>query len=132
MTPSSKFKKTKLINKNAIKPKIGDPPGNLFQNALTSPGILAIFWSTPFPGLSTRVHLCCHRLPVSKDHCCSYIFDIPYNFSRNFFLGFFLGQNYFHLFYVWTASYLLWDFGFEMSLKQCYPDCQFLLIQKYF
>ena len=29
---------------------------------------------------------------------------------------------------VWTASFLLWDFGFEMSLKQCFPDCQFLVV----
>jgi hypothetical protein len=40
---SGKFSK-KLVNKNAIKHKIGDPPGNFVRKALTPPapsGILA-------------------------------------------------------------------------------------------
>jgi hypothetical protein len=38
----------KLVNKNAIKPKIGGPPWQFFLKALTSPGILAKTSSTPY------------------------------------------------------------------------------------
>jgi hypothetical protein len=51
----SKFSKKK-VNKNAMKPKIGDPPGNFGLTALTPQG----FWQKfelP-PGISTRVLLC--------------------------------------------------------------------------
>jgi hypothetical protein len=50
--PRQIFKK--LVNKNAIKPKIGVPPWQFFLKPLTPP--LGIS-STP-PGFSTLVHLC--------------------------------------------------------------------------
>ncbi len=56
-TPRQIFKK--LINKNAIKPKIGGPPPRqFFLKPLTPPplGILAKT-SSPPPGFSARVHL---------------------------------------------------------------------------
>jgi hypothetical protein len=43
----------KFVNKNAIKPKIGDLPGNFVQIALTPGKNL----SHPSPGFSTCVHL---------------------------------------------------------------------------
>jgi hypothetical protein len=51
-----------LVNKNAIKPKIGGPPWQFFLKPLTPPppGILAKTSSTPPPGFSTRVHLSCY------------------------------------------------------------------------
>ncbi len=51
----------KLVNKNAIKLKIGVPPLAIFPETLDPPpplGILAKTSRTPSPGLSTRVHLC--------------------------------------------------------------------------
>jgi hypothetical protein len=48
----------KLVNKNAIKRKIGGPPWQFFLKPLTPPlGILAKTSRTPSPGFSTRVHL---------------------------------------------------------------------------
>jgi hypothetical protein len=48
----------KLINKNAIKRKIGVPPLAIFPETLDPPlGILAKTSRTPSPGFSTRVHL---------------------------------------------------------------------------
>jgi hypothetical protein len=38
-TPQENFKS--LVNKNAIKPKIGDHPGNFVQKFFTLPGISA-------------------------------------------------------------------------------------------
>jgi hypothetical protein len=37
--PQANFKR--LVNKIAVKPKIGDPPGNFIRKALTPSGILA-------------------------------------------------------------------------------------------
>jgi hypothetical protein len=49
----------KLVNKNAIKRKIGGPPLAIFPETLDPPlGILAKTSRTPSPGFSTRVHLC--------------------------------------------------------------------------
>jgi hypothetical protein len=49
----------KLVNKNAIKRKIGGPPLAIFPETLDPPlGILAKTSRTPPPGFSTRVHLC--------------------------------------------------------------------------
>ncbi len=54
--PRQIFKK--LVNKNAIKPKIGGPPRQFFPKPLTPPlGILAKTSRTPSPGFSTRVHI---------------------------------------------------------------------------
>jgi hypothetical protein len=48
----------KLVNKNAIKRKIGGPPLAIFPETLNPPlGILAKTSRTPSPGFSTRVHL---------------------------------------------------------------------------
>ena len=48
----------KLVNKNAIKRKIGGPPLAIFPETLDPPlGILAKTSRTPSPGFSTRVHL---------------------------------------------------------------------------
>ena len=44
----------KLVNKNAIKRKIGGPPLAIFPETLV---ILAKTSRTPSPGFSTRVHL---------------------------------------------------------------------------
>jgi hypothetical protein len=47
----------KLVNKKAIKPKIGGPPLAIFPETLDPPlGILAKTSRTPFPGFTTRVH----------------------------------------------------------------------------
>jgi hypothetical protein len=49
----------KLVNKNAIKLKIGGPPLAIFPETLDPHlGILAKTSRTPSPGFSTRVHLC--------------------------------------------------------------------------
>ena len=48
----------KLVNKNAIKCKIGGPPWQFFLKPLTPLGILTKTSRTPSPGFSTRVHLC--------------------------------------------------------------------------
>jgi hypothetical protein len=49
----------KLVNKNAIKRKIGGPPLAISPETLDPPlGILAKTSRTPSPGFSTRVHLC--------------------------------------------------------------------------
>jgi hypothetical protein len=49
----------KLVNKNAIKRKIGGPPLAIFPETLDPPlGIWAKTSLTPSPGFSTRVHLC--------------------------------------------------------------------------
>ncbi len=49
----------KLVNKNAIKRKIGGHPLAIFPETLDPPlGILAKTSRTPSPGFSTRVHLC--------------------------------------------------------------------------
>ena len=56
--PPGKFVE-KLVNKNAIKRKIGGPPLAIFPETLDPPlGILAKTSRTPSPGFSTRVHLC--------------------------------------------------------------------------
>jgi hypothetical protein len=48
----------KLVNKNAIKRKIGGPPLAISPETLDPPlGILAKTSRTPSPGFSTRVHL---------------------------------------------------------------------------
>ncbi len=54
--PRQIFKK--LVNKNAIKCKIGGPPLAIFPETLDHLlGILAKTSRTPSPGFSTRVHL---------------------------------------------------------------------------
>jgi hypothetical protein len=54
--PRQIFKK--LVNKNAIKRKIGGPPLAIFPETLDPPlGILVKTSRTPSPGFSTRVHL---------------------------------------------------------------------------
>ena len=51
--PQANFKR--LVNKNEIKPKIGDPLAKL-SGKPWPPGIPAKIWGTPSPGFSTRVH----------------------------------------------------------------------------
>jgi len=53
--PQANFKT--LVNKNAIKPKIGGPPLAIFPESLDPLGILAKTSGTPSPEFSTRVHL---------------------------------------------------------------------------
>jgi hypothetical protein len=48
-----------LVNKNAMIPEIGGPPGQFFLKALTPLGIFAKTSGTPSPGFSTREHLWC-------------------------------------------------------------------------
>jgi hypothetical protein len=53
--PQANFKT--LVNKNEIKPEIGDSPGNFPSKPRPPLGILAKTSGTPSPGFSTRVHL---------------------------------------------------------------------------
>jgi hypothetical protein len=54
----------KLVNKNAIKCKMGGPPLAIFHETLDPPlGVLAKTSRTPSPGFSTRVHLCFKQFP---------------------------------------------------------------------
>jgi hypothetical protein len=55
----------KLVNKNAIKPKIWGPPLAIFPESLDPLGILAKTSGTPSPGFSTRVHLWVHSIKLS-------------------------------------------------------------------
>jgi hypothetical protein len=54
----------KLVNKNAIKPKIGGPPWQFFLKPLTPPKDFGKTSSTPPPGFSTHVHLCSELTPL--------------------------------------------------------------------
>ena len=74
----------KLVNKNAIKRKIGVPPLAIFHETRDPPlGILAKTSRTPSPGFSTRVHLWylapVHRIgnPLLQKYICK-LFTCPY------------------------------------------------------